>query len=44
MGEHFVDLIYGMGNGVARIDEEWIDHSRPGILAATPVRSRRPRS
>ena len=37
MGEHFVDLIYGMGNGVARIDEEWIDHSRPGILAATPV-------
>ena len=36
-GEHFVDLIYGMGNGVARIDEEWIDHSRPGILAATPV-------
>ena len=38
MGEHFVDLIYGMGNGVARIDEEWIRHSRPGILAATPVR------
>jgi hypothetical protein len=38
VGEHFVDLIYGMGNGVARIDEEWIAHSRPGILAATPVR------
>ena len=37
-GEHFVDLIYGMGNGVARIDHEWIAHSRPGILAATPVR------
>src|SRR4051794_8910806 len=37
MGEHFVDLIYGMGNGVARIDDEWIDHSRPGIPAATPV-------
>jgi hypothetical protein len=37
-GEHFVDLIYGMGNGVARIDEEWMTHSRPGILAATPVR------
>jgi hypothetical protein len=36
--EHFVDLIYGMGNGVARIDEEWIRNSRPGILAATPVR------
>ena len=37
-GEYFVDLIYGMGNGVARIDQEWISHSRPGILAATPVR------
>jgi hypothetical protein len=36
--EHFVDLIYGMGNGVARINEEWIRNSRPGILAATPVR------
>ncbi len=38
VGDHFVDLIYGMGNGVARIDEDWIRHSRPGILAATPVR------
>ena len=37
-GEVFVDLIYGMGNGVALIDESWIKHSRPGILAATPVR------
>ncbi len=37
-GEFFVDLIYGMGNGVARIDEGWIRHSRPGILAAAPVR------
>ena len=38
VGEHFVDLIYGMGNGVALIDDAWIKHSRPGILAATPVR------
>ena len=37
-GEYFVDLIYGMGNGVALIDREWISHSRPGILAAIPVR------
>jgi hypothetical protein len=37
-GDHFVDLIYGMGNGIAFIDEGWIRHSRPGILAATPVR------
>ncbi len=38
MGEHFVDLIYGMGNGIAFIDGGWIEHSRAGILAACPVR------
>jgi hypothetical protein len=37
-GEYFVDLIYGMGNGVALIDGDWIRYSRPGTLAATPVR------
>ena len=37
VGEYFIDLIFGMGNGVALIDAGWIDHSRPGILAATPV-------
>jgi hypothetical protein len=37
-GEYFVDLIYGMGNGVAFIDEGWIRHSKPGILAACQVR------
>jgi hypothetical protein len=37
-GDYFVDLIYGMGNGIAFIDEGWIKHSHPGILAATPVR------
>ena len=37
-GEYFVDLIYGMGNGMAFIDEGWIRHSRQGILAATPVK------
>ncbi len=37
-GEFFVDLIFGMGNGVALIDEGWLTHSRPSILAAVPVR------
>ena len=37
-GEHFVDLIYGMGNAIAFIDEGWITHSHQSILAATPVR------
>jgi hypothetical protein len=36
-GEWFVDLIYGMGNGIARIDEGWIRHSHPSILAGCPV-------
>ena len=38
IGEKFVDLIYGMGNGVAFIDEHWVQHSKPGVLAAQPVR------
>jgi hypothetical protein len=38
VGKHFVDIIYGMGNGMAVIDRAWYQHSRPAILAATPVR------
>jgi hypothetical protein len=37
-GDLFIDLIYGMGNGLALIDAGWYKHSRPAILAATPVR------
>jgi hypothetical protein len=37
-GTHFVDVIYGMGNGLAPIDADWYRYSRPAILAATPVR------
>lgn len=37
-GRHFVDIIYGMGNGMALIDRDWYTHSSPAILAATPVR------
>jgi len=35
---YFIDVIYGMGNGLALIDEDWYRHSKPAILAATPVR------
>lgn len=38
LGEHFVDIIYGMGNGLALVDEEWYRYSKPAILAAHPVR------
>ncbi|HWK89569.1 MAG TPA: hypothetical protein VNP72_06220 [Longimicrobium sp.] len=37
-GKHFVDVIYGMGNGLALIDDDWYEHSSPAILAATQVR------
>lgn len=36
--EAVIDLIFGMGNGLHLIDEGWYEHSRPGILAAMPVR------
>jgi hypothetical protein len=36
--ERQIDLIYGMGNGLAAIDEDWYRYSRAGILAATQVR------
>jgi hypothetical protein len=38
MGDRFVDLIYGMGNGVAFIDDQWHARSRPGVVAAHGVR------
>jgi hypothetical protein len=38
VGDVQTDLIYGMGNGKAFIDSLWYERSRPGILAATPVR------
>ena len=38
VGDRFVDLIYGMGNAVAFIDADWVNHSRTGVLAAQPVR------
>jgi hypothetical protein len=37
-GRRFVDIIFGMGNGLALIDRDWYAHSTPAILAATPVR------
>lgn len=37
-GRRFVDVIFGMGNGLALIDHDWYAHSTPAILAATPVR------
>lgn len=38
VGDKFVDLIYGMGNGIAFIDEQWSQFAKTGVLAAQPVR------
>jgi hypothetical protein len=38
LGSHFVDIIFGMGNGLALVDADWYDHSRAAILAANQVR------
>jgi hypothetical protein len=37
IGDKFVDLIYGMGNAIGQIDDNWFTYSRPSVLAAEPV-------
>ena len=37
-GEYFIDLIFGMGNGLAMVDADWYRYGQEAILAATPVR------
>lgn len=37
-GEHFVDLVFGMANGLHLIDEGWIRSAYHGGLAGIPVR------
>jgi hypothetical protein len=34
----FVDIIYGSGNGVAPVDDEWFRHSTPDEVLGIPVR------
>lgn len=36
-GESFVDVIYGSGNGVARVDDLWFTHSTKGVVLEMPV-------
>ena len=37
VGDKFVDLIYGMGNGIAFIDDQWVKYAKSGVLAAQQV-------
>lgn len=41
-GTHFMDVIFGSGNGVARVDDLWFEHATPAdvlgvIVRMTPV-------
>ena len=37
-GDVFVDLIYSSGNGVAQVDQEWLDRAVADVVLGTPVR------
>ena len=37
-GDDFVDLVFSSGNGVARIDDGWFDHSVESQVLGMPVR------
>ena len=34
----FVDLIFGSGNGIAEVDEDWMRYGTPGTVLGVPVR------
>ncbi|HUF27581.1 MAG TPA: hypothetical protein VMM18_11460 [Gemmatimonadaceae bacterium] len=36
-GVNFVDVIFGSGNGVAMVDDEWFEHARAGQVVDVPV-------
>jgi hypothetical protein len=36
-GSDFVDLIFAGGNGLVRVDAEWIGHGTPGVVLGFPV-------
>ena len=37
-GDSFIDVIFSSGNGIARVDEEWFEHSVDGEVLGLPVR------
>jgi hypothetical protein len=36
-GDHFIDLIFSSGNGIAAVDDGWFEHAVSGSLAGLPV-------
>jgi hypothetical protein len=37
-GEHYVDIIFGSGNGVAPVDDDWFSHAVDATVLGIPVR------
>jgi len=37
-GDHFFDLIFGSGNGAARVDDDWFAHGVDDFVLGVPVR------
>lgn len=37
-GEDFIDVIFGAGNGIARVDSVWFDHAVEGEVLGMPAR------
>jgi hypothetical protein len=35
---HFIDIIFGSGNGVCPVDELWFEHAEPATVLGLPVR------
>lgn len=35
--EYFADLIFGSGNGVANVDDLWIERAQPGVIHGLPI-------
>lgn len=38
LGEHFVDIIFSSGNGIATVDEEWFEHATDGEFLGIAVK------
>lgn len=36
--EHFIDVIFNSGNGMARVDHEWFLYGKPDVVLGIPVR------
>jgi hypothetical protein len=37
-GDHFVDLIFNLGNGIGPVEDDWFEHAETGDLLGLPVR------